>query len=127
MFKKFCFFSSLFLFFSCQTPTPIKPIFLFLVNFFFIQKNSFNEGTIEQYYINFWKNKADREERFKILEERLQKSKLSEEEKEKKRKVLDVRETELLRLRRRRLNVNSFKTITIIGRGAFGEVKLKKQ
>jgi len=79
-------------------------------------------GTIEQYYINFWKNKQDREDRRKILEDRLSRSKLSEEEKEKRRKALDTRETELLRLRRRRLNQSSFSTIAVIGRGAFGEV-----
>jgi hypothetical protein len=50
------------------------------------------------------------------------KSKLSEEDKEKRRVALDTKETELLRLKRRRLSAKSFDSIKIIGRGAFGEV-----
>ena len=52
----------------------------------------------------------------------MKKLKLSEEEKEKRRKALDKKETELMRMRRARISVKSFESIKIIGRGAFGEV-----
>ena len=48
--------------------------------------------------------------------------KMSDEEKEKRRKVLDKKESDLMRLRRIRLSIKSFEPITMIGRGAFGEV-----
>lgn len=80
--------------------------------------------SIEQYFENFWEYSFGRRERKKILEQRLEQSNLKEEEKEEKRKVLEKRERELLRLRRKRLSVNSFKPVKIIGRGAFGEVYL---
>lgn len=80
--------------------------------------------TIEQYYDNFWKNLSEREARKTILEEKMKKLKLSEEEKEMRRKALDKKETDLMRLRRLRLSVNSFESLKVIGRGAFGEVHL---
>ncbi len=54
----------------------------------------------------------------------MKKLKLSEEEKEKRRKALDKKESELLRLRRMRISVKSFDSLKIIGRGAFGEVSV---
>lgn len=48
--------------------------------------------------------------------------KMSDDEKEKRRKALDKKETDLMRLRRMRLSIKSFEPITMIGRGAFGEV-----
>lgn len=56
----------------------------------------------------------------------MKKLNLIEEEKEKRRKALDKKETELMRMRRMRLSVKSFDSIKIIGRGAFGEVHLVK-
>jgi serine/threonine protein kinase len=81
--------------------------------------------SIEQYFESFWKSLSEREERQNILEQKMKRLKtISEEEKEKRRIILAKKETELLRLRRWRLNVNSFETMNVIGRGAFGEVHL---
>eukprot|EP01133_Synstelium_polycarpum_P007899 gene7899-9273_t len=51
---------------------------------------------------------------------------LKEEQKTVKRRELDKRETEYIKSRRIRLTGHSFESIKIIGRGAFGEVRLVK-
>jgi serine/threonine kinase 38 len=58
------------------------------------------------------------------LEESLQSSKISSANKEKFKRQLQQRETEYLRKRRMKLTGHSFETVRIIGRGAFGEVRL---
>jgi len=83
-------------------------------------------ASIEQYYDNFWKYVHDRRERGDMLEEKMSKMKMSDEDKNKRRRALDKREAEFLRVRRRRLNVNAFEVKKVIGRGAFGEVQLVK-
>lgn len=57
-----------------------------------------------------------------MMEEKMSKMKMSDEDKNKRRRILDKREAEFLRVRRRRLNVNAFEVKKVIGRGAFGEV-----
>eukprot|EP01117_Protostelium_nocturnum_P016795 TRINITY_DN671_c0_g1_i1.p1 TRINITY_DN671_c0_g1~~TRINITY_DN671_c0_g1_i1.p1 ORF type:complete len:498 (-),score=212.91 TRINITY_DN671_c0_g1_i1:219-1712(-) len=89
------------------------------LNFAKIAKNS-----IEQYYTSLIRSVTDRSDRSAMLEEKMSQMKLSEESKNKKRKELDKRESEFLRLRRKRLNVNAFEVKRVIGRGAFGEVQL---
>lgn len=80
---------------------------------------------IEQFYENFWKYMDERSHRRNALETKMKKMKnLTEEEKEKRRVLLDKKETELLRLRRRRLSAKSFEFIKLVGKGAFGEVHL---
>jgi len=82
--------------------------------------------SIEQYFDNFFRNIRERKDRRRILEEKLKESNLADKEKDAKRLFLDNKERELMRLRRRRLTVNSFQSLAIIGRGAFGEVHLVK-
>jgi len=82
------------------------------------------KASVEQYYENFWKYVHDRKERFDMMEEKMSKMKMSDEDKNKRRRILDKREAEFLRVRRRRLNVNAFEVKKVIGRGAFGEVCL---
>ncbi|PRP84081.1 hypothetical protein PROFUN_04072 [Planoprotostelium fungivorum] len=84
------------------------------------------KASIEQYYDNFWKYLHDRRDRNNLLEEKMTKAKMSEDDKNKRRKALDKKEAEFLRVRRRRLNVNAFESLKVIGRGAFGEVQLVK-
>lgn len=59
-----------------------------------------------------------------MLEERMSQKGLSAAEKETRRKELQTRETEFLRIRRTKLGNQDFEPIKTIGRGAFGEVKL---
>jgi hypothetical protein len=54
-------------------------------------------------------------------EQKMEQIGLDEAEKEARRKKLDTIETQFLRARRIRLNKETFKTISIIGRGSFGE------
>lgn len=49
---------------------------------------------------------------------------LDEEEKQLRRQQHAAKETEFLRLKRSRLSVEDFEPLKVIGRGAFGEVRL---
>ena len=49
---------------------------------------------------------------------------LKDEEKRLRRSAHAQKETEFLRLRRARLGLEDFKSLKVIGRGAFGEVRL---
>jgi len=89
-----------------------------------VEFSKITKHAIEQYYDNFWKHLRERDARKLLLEDKMLKLKLTDDEKEIRRRALDNKETELMRLRRLRLTVNSFESIKIIGRGAFGEVHL---
>merc|ERR1712000_783718 len=54
----------------------------------------------------------------------MQEAKLTDEDEERYRRRLYSKESEFMRLRRVRLSGNAFQSIKIIGRGAFGEVRL---
>lgn len=58
------------------------------------------------------------------LEESLKDENLSEEQRHEKRLQHAQKETEFLRLKRSRLGVEDFEPLKVIGRGAFGEVRL---
>ena len=49
---------------------------------------------------------------------------LNEEEREDQRRRQALKETDFLRLKRSRLGVGDFESLKVIGRGAFGEVRL---
>jgi len=78
--------------------------------------------TLENYYSNLIAQHAERQQRLARLEESMKG--LSEEQKEQKRNQHNQRETEFLRLKRARLGVEDFEPLKVIGRGAFGEVRL---
>ncbi|MCO5583442.1 hypothetical protein L7F22_037353 [Adiantum nelumboides] len=59
-----------------------------------------------------------------LLERKLKNADLSEEEHQNRIKDLERKETENMRLQRQRLGMDDFEPLTIIGRGAFGEVRL---
>lgn len=58
-----------------------------------------------------------------MLEKVLANSGASEEEQMSIMKDLERKETEYMRLKRLRISVSDFELLTIIGRGAFGEVQ----
>lgn len=60
--------------------------------------------------------------RRQLLEKMLATSDVPEEEQMSMLKDLERKETEYMRLRRRRISVADFELLRIIGRGAFGEV-----
>ncbi|XP_063400664.1 serine/threonine-protein kinase 38-like isoform X2 [Mytilus trossulus] len=80
--------------------------------------------TLENYYSNLIESYQDREKRYRILEHSMDKDGLTEEQKQDLRQQHAVKETEFLRLKRSRLGVDDFEPLKVIGRGAFGEVRL---
>jgi len=78
--------------------------------------------TLENYYSNLISQHLERKQRLQRLEESLKDE--PEEQKSEKRAQHAVKETEFLRLKRSKLGVDDFDPIKVIGRGAFGEVRL---
>ncbi|KAF3786160.1 Serine/threonine-protein kinase, partial [Nymphaea thermarum] len=62
-----------------------------------------------------------------ILERKLADAEVSEEEQYNLLKYLEKKETEYMRLQRHKMGVDDFDLLTIIGRGAFGEVRLCRE
>jgi serine/threonine protein kinase len=79
---------------------------------------------IEQHYANLLQNQKERGERRLRLERKMENMKLTNKEQNDLRKELDKKESDFIRLKRRKLNQKDFETVKIIGRGAFGEVRL---
>ncbi|KAM0849281.1 hypothetical protein ACQ4PT_053816 [Festuca glaucescens] len=79
---------------------------------------------IENGYRERTKNLRERNERRLLLEQQLASSQVPREEQIKLIKELERKETEYMRLKRHRICVDDFELLTIIGRGAFGEVQL---
>ncbi|KAJ8448807.1 hypothetical protein Cgig2_011428 [Carnegiea gigantea] len=82
---------------------------------------------IENHYRAQMKNIQERKERRWILEKKLASSDVPKEEQINLIKDLERKETEFMRLKRNRLCVNDFELLTIIGRGAYGEVRLCRE
>ena len=66
----------------------------------------------------------ERRERLRKLEDSLGRTGLAEEEREERRRDHAAKETEFLRLKRSKLGAADFEAIKVIGKGAFGEVRL---
>jgi serine/threonine kinase 38 len=79
---------------------------------------------LENYYNNLLQECDEREERYRKLEENMKAQGLSEQEKNERRTQHALKETEFLRLKRLKLSYNDFTPIKVIGKGAFGEVRL---
>ncbi|CAO2818000.1 unnamed protein product [Amaranthus hypochondriacus] len=82
---------------------------------------------IENHYRAQRKNIQERKERRWILERQLASSDVPKEEQMNLIKDLERKETEYMRLKRNRICVNDFELLTIIGRGAYGEVRLCRE
>lgn len=79
---------------------------------------------IENYYNNLQQECEEREERFRKLEEQMKAEGLNEQQKNERRQIHAIKETEFLRLKRLKLSYNDFTPLKVIGKGAFGEVRL---
>ncbi|KAJ2724288.1 Serine/threonine-protein kinase [Coemansia sp. Benny D115] len=80
---------------------------------------------LESFYKDLMGQCIERNQRRKELEQRLvAESGSSEERKQRQLQNLGAKESGFLRLRRTRLGVADFQTVKVIGRGAFGEVRL---
>merc|ERR1712025_874129 len=79
---------------------------------------------IENYYSDLVRLKQERNDRLQKINNLLNQEKLSEEEKLKKRQHYVVKESEFLRMKRCKLSARDFIPLKVIGKGAFGEVRL---
>ncbi|KAK7328985.1 hypothetical protein VNO77_23127 [Canavalia gladiata] len=79
---------------------------------------------IENHYRAHMKHIQERKERRSVLQKKLASSQVPEEEQINLLKDLERKETEYMRLKRHKICVDDFDLLTIIGRGAFGEVRL---
>eukprot|EP00252_Welwitschia_mirabilis_P023878 TRINITY_DN6875_c0_g1_i1.p1 TRINITY_DN6875_c0_g1~~TRINITY_DN6875_c0_g1_i1.p1 ORF type:complete len:525 (-),score=110.86 TRINITY_DN6875_c0_g1_i1:259-1833(-) len=79
---------------------------------------------IENHYKAQRKNIQERKERRLVLEQQLASADVSEEEQMNLIKAHEQMETEYMRLKRHKMGVEDFEMLTIIGRGAYGEVIL---
>nr|AGE09676.1 serine/threonine protein kinase [Carica papaya] len=82
---------------------------------------------IESHYKAHMKHIQERKERRSILERRFACSDVPQEEQINMLKDLERKETEYMRLKRHKICVDDFDLLTIIGRGAFGEVRLCRE
>lgn len=80
--------------------------------------------TLENFYVNLVAQHSERENRYRLLEQAMEEEGLTDEQKVERRQQHALKETEFLRLKRTRLGVDDFEHLKVIGRGAFGEVRL---
>ena len=79
---------------------------------------------IENFYQQSLRDAVERNERIVKLKAELASHDWSEERKSREMALLGQKESEFLRFRRTRLSIWDFHTIKVIGKGAFGEVRL---
>ncbi|KAL9239738.1 hypothetical protein vseg_014032 [Gypsophila vaccaria] len=82
---------------------------------------------IENHYKEQMKNLQERKERRSVLEKKLADADMSEEDQNNLLKFLEKKETEYMRLQRHKMGADDFELLTMIGKGAFGEVRLCKE
>ncbi|KAL9686489.1 hypothetical protein QQ045_023949 [Rhodiola kirilowii] len=82
---------------------------------------------IEKHYKEKMKNLEERKERRNMLEKKLADGDVSEEDQNNLLKYLEQKETEYMRLKRNKMGVDDFELLTMIGKGAFGEVRICRE
>lgn len=91
------------------------------------QKVAAAKQYIENHYKEQMKNLQERRERRTILEKKLADADVSEEDQNNLLKFLEKKETEYMRLQRHKMGADDFELLTMIGKGAFGEVRVCKE
>ncbi|KAJ2002909.1 Serine/threonine-protein kinase [Coemansia thaxteri] len=90
-----------------------------------VEKAAVAKLKLESFYKDLMGQCIERNQRRKDLEQRLlSESGSSEERKQRQLQSLGAKESSFMRLRRTKLCVTDFQTVKVIGRGAFGEVRL---
>ncbi|PAA48557.1 hypothetical protein BOX15_Mlig012365g2 [Macrostomum lignano] len=79
---------------------------------------------LEAYYHNLAAQHTDRVKRYELLEQTMDEEELNLDQKQERREQHSQKETEFLRVRRARLTVDDFEPLKVIGKGAFGQVRL---
>ncbi|KAK8703898.1 hypothetical protein V6N13_047541 [Hibiscus sabdariffa] len=82
---------------------------------------------IEDHYKKQMKSLQERKERRDILEKKLADAEVSEEEQNNLLKYLEKKETEYMRIQRHKMGADDFEPLTMIGKGAFGEVRVCRE
>ncbi|XP_075089804.1 serine/threonine-protein kinase 38-like isoform X1 [Nicotiana tabacum] len=82
---------------------------------------------IEKHYREQMKNLQERRERRILLEKKLADADVSEEDQNNLLKFLEKKETEYMRLQRHKMGADDFELLTMIGKGAFGEVRICRE
>ena len=80
--------------------------------------------SLETFYSNLTNQQIERENRIKALEKQMEVEGIPQEQRDYRRIQHAHKETEFLRLKRTRLGLGDFEMLKVIGRGAFGEVRL---
>lgn len=91
------------------------------------EKSAAAKIAIETFYDNFFRSQNERQERRRQLEMVMQKKRMPGTKRALIRQNLAKKETQFIRLRRKKLTEGLFESLKIIGRGAFGEVRLVRQ
>ncbi|CAI0558837.1 unnamed protein product [Linum tenue] len=82
---------------------------------------------IENHYKKQMKDLQERRERRDMLEKKLADAEVTEEEQSNLIKYLEKKETEFMRILRHKMGADDFEPLTMIGKGAFGEVRICKE
>ncbi|CAN6824688.1 unnamed protein product [Brassica oleracea] len=82
---------------------------------------------IENHYKMQMQSLHERKERRKMLENKLADAQVSEEEQNNLLKDLELKETEYMRRQRHKMGTDDFEPLTMIGKGAFGEVRICRE
>ncbi|KAA8543384.1 hypothetical protein F0562_021121 [Nyssa sinensis] len=91
------------------------------------QKVAAAKQYIENHYKEQMKNLQGRKERRDLLEKKLADADVSEEDQNNLLKFLEKKETEYMRLQRHKMGADDFELLTMIGKGAFGEVRVCRE
>ncbi|KAJ4955910.1 hypothetical protein NE237_012693 [Protea cynaroides] len=91
------------------------------------QKVAAAKQYIENHYKEQMKNLQERKERRNILEKTLADADVSKEEQSNLLKHLEKKETEYMRIQRHKMGADDFELLTMIGKGAFGEVRVCRE
>ncbi|RHY09230.1 hypothetical protein DYB36_002197, partial [Aphanomyces astaci] len=92
-----------------------------------LEKASVTKAYLEQKYAIMKKEREESRMRRNILEQKMQNLKLGEPAKETYRAELRNQELSHMRQQRKRLTIQDFQSLAVVGRGAFGEVRLVRK
>ena len=89
-----------------------------------IEKSRISKLLIESHFQNLAKEKTERVSRRRTLEQQLERLQCSPVERADALKELGQNETVYHRIRRQKMSIDDYILVKVIGRGAFGEVRL---
>ncbi|BAT94788.1 hypothetical protein LR48_Vigan02g171900 [Vigna angularis] len=91
------------------------------------QKVAAAKQYIENHYKKQMKDLQERKDRRNMLEKKLADAEVSEEEQNNLLKYFEKKEREYMRLKRHKMGADDFEPLTMIGKGAFGEVRVCRE